>query len=340
MDNKSYTEISIDDYEKTISKIDSMTTEEELIDSHKRMIGKTCKCDYYEIEDCGVEFIKKLLDRDWGRSIVYHYSQGAERFIQSKYLSDYFKSSIKELLSSEYIDDDVLNILNSDKLINDMSAEEISKIYSLIRNYYKKSEQKTANVARSIMSFLYKLNGKGVISFIKNNVNNLDIARNILQTSGLSARASFYSGRGVNYGDLNEEHLTAIFVKLLKLDQSYAIEFAKMVEQMETVGATEFISSFMDFAAIGFKSNHIINEYSNISLDELYDQARDTVAFASLFSTMYREIDIDYQIRVSEEIKQSFISKITPILLQQNKEVANDYNQYYNTYEKPNTKRR
>lgn len=340
MENRDYTEISMDDYEKIESRIDSMTTEEELIESHKRLAGKTCKTDYYEIKDCGVEFIKKFLSRDWGRSIVYRYSQGAENFIQSKYLSDYFKTSIRELLSSEELSEEVVNAINSDKLINEMSAEELSGIYSSIRDFYRKSEQETSNIAGSIMSFLYKLNGKGVVSFIKNNVNNRDLASHILLTSGLNDRASYYSGRGVNYGDLNEKNLIAIFGKLLKLDQSYATEFVEMVKQMKTLGATEFINSFMNFAASGFKSEYLKNEDSNISLDGLYGQARDTVAFVSIFSAMSRGNDMDYQISASEGMKHSFISRIRPILMEINPEFTYDYNQSYDPYGKPGIKRR
>ena len=340
MKNRDYIEISMDDYNKIKSRIDLMITEEELIESHKRLVGKTCKSDYYEIKDCGAEFIKELLSRDWKRSIFYHYSQGAENFIQSKYLSDYFKSSIRELLSSEELSEEVINAINSDKLINEMSAEELSGIYSSISDFYRKSEQETSNIAGSIMSFLYKLNGKGVVSFIKNNVNNRDLASHILLTSGLNDRASFYSGRGVNYGDLNEKNLIAIFGKLLKLDQSYATEFVEMVKQMKTLGATEFINSFMNFADSGFKSEHLKNEDSNISLDGLYGQARDTVAFVSIPSAMSRGNDMDYQISLSEGMKHSFISRIRPILIEMNSKFTYDYNQSYNPYGKSSIKRK
>ena len=338
MKNGAYTEISMDDYKEIESRIDSMTTEEELIESHKRLVGKTCKSDYYEIKDCGVDFIKKFLSRDWGRSIVYRYSKGAEDFIKSKYLSDYFKTSIRELLSSEELSEEVINAINSDKLINEMSAEELSGIYSSLKEFYSKSTQETVNIADSIMSFLYKLNGKGVASFIKNNVNNRDLASHILLTSGLNDRAGYYSGRGVYYGDLNEKNLIAIFGKLLKLDQSYATEFVEMVKQMKTLGATEFINSFMNFAASGFKSEHLKNEDSNISLDGLHGQARDTAAFVSIISALGRGNDMDYQVIASERMKYSFISRISSILMEINPEFTYDYNQSFNPYGKPGIK--
>lgn len=315
MDNIKNTEISMDEYNAIESKIDSMLSEEELIETHKKLIGKSCKCDYWEVKDCGVEFINKFLSRDWGRTIVYHYSQGAKKFIQSKYLSDYFKSSIRELLSDEDLGEEVLNVLNSDKVINDMSEEEILSIYSAIKDFYAKTPRaEKVSASNYLMSLLYKLNGSGVVSFIKNNVNNKDLASHILVTSGLNDRSSYYSGRGVNYGDLNEDNLVAIFSKLLKVDIDYATSFVGMVRQMKTLGATEFINSFMSFAINGFKVESLNLEDSNVSLDGVYGKARDVVAFISIFSTMSRSNDQDYQIRASEQMKNSFISKIRPVL--------------------------
>ena len=336
MENKNYIEMNYDDYKKIESKIDSMKTEEELIETHKKLIGKTCKSHYYEIKDCGVEFIEEFLSRDWGRTIDYQYSSGAKKFIQSKYLSDYFKNSIKELLSTQELSDEVKNALNSDKLINDMSEEEIKSICSSINDFYKNSEQKIVNIAGSIKSFLYKLNGKGVMAYIKNNVSNDSLAIDILRTSGLCDRASYYSGRGVNRGDLNERNLVAIFRKLLKIDQNYAIEFVEMVKQMETLGATEFINSFKKFAKNGFKLENFKVDDDNISLDGLYGQQRDAVAFISLLDTMSRGSDSAYQTSASEEMKDEFISKIIYTLREINPNFTykgrqfRDYYDYWN----------
>lgn len=315
MENVNNAEISMDDYRKIESRIDSMTSEEQLIETHKQLIGSSFKSDYWKVNDCGVEFIGKFLSRDWGRSIVYHYSQGAQDFIHSKYLSDYFKNSIKELLLEENVSDEILSILNSDKLINDMTEEEILLIHSAIKDFYRKStDLDKDNVANYFMSFLYKLNGKGVVSYIKNNVNNNDLASRILTTSGLNDRASFYSGRGVNYGDLSDKNLEEIFRKLLKIDLDYAMNFIDMVRQMKTLGATEFINSFKRFASNDFKSDLSNVEDSNVSLDGVYDEARDVIAFSSIFSLMSRGNDQDYQTRASEQMKNVFISRIKPIL--------------------------
>lgn len=325
MENNDFTKIDIYEFE---SRIDSMTTKEELIESHKGLVGKSCERDYYVNKDYGIIFIDRFLSRDRGRSIVYHYSKGAKEFINSKYLSDYFKTIIREFLSSEKISDEVLNTINSDKLINDMSEEELSGIYSSIKNMNGKSNNEIEYMADLLLSLLFKLNGKGVMSFIKNNLNNEDLASRILLTSGMMNRGSFYSGRGVNLGDLNEENLIEIFIKLLKIDQNYASEFVEMVKQMKTLGATEFVNTFMNFANNGFKSNNLEIDDNNVSLDGLYDSARNIAALASIISMMSRGDDMNYQIKTSERIKQYFIMGIKPILIKINPEFTYDYNQH------------
>lgn len=307
------TKISMEDYKKAESRIDYMNDEEEFIETHKKLVGNSCKNEYWEIKDCGVNFIKEFLSRDWGRSIVYEYSEGAKKFIKSKYLSDYFKTSIKELLANQKINEELLNILNSEKSINDMSEEEITLIYSTIKDTYAKTDCKIVNVASQIMPLLYKLDGSGVASFLKNNVSSEKLASQILLTSGLSDRASYYSGRGVKPGDLNENNLVAIFNKLIKIDINYGVNFVEMVQETETLGATEFINSFMNFASNNFFVNELIIENNNISLDGLDGEARNAVGFISIFESM-NSGNYNYQIMLSNQMKRSFLAKVMPVL--------------------------
>ena len=317
--------ISMEEYRYYVNALD-------LKDALERLKGK---CIYSEnIEDCGVNFVKDLLKRDWGRSIVYTYTKRELDFIKSKYLSDYFKDSIKELLNNTtIITKEIEDILNSSKDINQMSEEEVKMLKDAISEYYRiYTKSPKPNISGIFVSYLFKLDGNGVTSFIKNNINREAIASQILLTSGLNDRASFYSGRGVMYCDLNEQNLVAIFGKLLKLETCYAIAFVDMVYQMNTLGATEFINTFMSFASNGFKNDTPQNKESNISLNGAYEEARDTVAFVSIFSAVSRGNDTAYQISASETMKHLFISRIRPVLMEIDQEFDDNHSQTPNSY--------
>jgi len=261
------------------------------------------------IEDCGVNFIKNLLDHDWGRSIVVTYSNAQRVFIKSKYLSNYFKENIKELLNG-LMSDEVRILLDSDKDINQMNEKEIKLLNDTIDEYYNNGGRtKKPNISGYFLTYLYKLDGIGVTSFIKNNIDGESIARHILLTSGLNDRASYYSGRGVMSCDLNADHLCEIFVKLFRLNSEYAFNFVNMVYDMKTLGATEFINSFIRLGGNKFKYHKRNKEESNISIDGVNDEARFGVAFGIIMSSMY-EKDDNYQIEASKQMKLSFLYKI------------------------------
>ncbi len=311
--------ISIDEYYKIKHGARSMSTND-LIDAHRDLVGESCSDEYYEIEDCGVELVADLLQLDRGWTRPYHYPPVIKSFFKSEYLSDYYKNSIKKLLSSETLSEEVTNALNSDKLINDMTEEEIKGIWSSVRLFYANTTEKTCNVSAYFTSYLLKLDGNGVKSFIKNNMTAENLSDYILNTSGLTSRSSYYSGRGVKFSDLNSDHLTEIFKKLLKYDKDWALEFVEMVKKMKTLGATEFIESFKSFAYNGFKTKGMNIEDSNISLDGVYGEARNAVAYFSLLDVMSRGQDEQYQIDASNQMKEDFISKIYPQLKKLNAE--------------------
>lgn len=294
--------------ENYYGKIDSLT-ENELIDAVEYLKGKRTSDEYDEIEDCAVNLVSRLLTMDWGRSIVIEYTKEHRNFFKSEYLSKYFKESIKELLG-ENISEELLNILNGNKNINDMTEEEIKAIKTEIDEYYrvnKKSEK--PNISSRFMSYLYKLDGKGVISYIKNNIDSASLARHILLTSGLNDRSSYYSGRGVNYGDLSDKHLAEIYRKLLVLDYNYASNYVGLVNRMRTLGATEFIDSFIRFgySGFGYADKNSLSE-SNISLDGVSGRAAYLVGAISLFESSRR--DDDYQLDATEGMKEAFHHRI------------------------------
>ena len=307
-----------------------------IIESHKELIGKKAKDKYTEINDCGVEMIRHLLNRDWGRSIVYEYSDAAKNFMNSKYLSNYIKHELKKMLgkmnyyakTNDYYNDDMKKLLNSNKTLNEMDENEIKYIFNHLKFCMYNKELKLYVDTKIVECFnllLYKLDGKGINSLLKddNYINKTSLANHILLTSGLSERASFYSGRGVNYGDLSDKHLLEIFRKLIKLDLNYAVNFVKMVMEMKTLGATEFINSFKDLVNHNFNFEESKTNDKNISLDDVHGEARNIVAFASILSS-YNKEDEDYQIRQSDRMKGSFLFYVKSILEEINPKLSEE----------------
>lgn len=282
-----------------------------LIKLHKELIGKNVKPYEYldEIVDGGVKLVFDLFERDEGRSIVYNYSFSELEFIHSTYLSSYFKDSIKKLLGDS-IEEALANILNSDKDINDMDEEAIKVIKDTLDSFYSNPNYKpVSNIAASFMKYLYKLDGNGVTSYIKNNIPKDKIAWQIMFTSGVNPSASYYSGRGVKECDLNADNLVSIFNKLCVLDKEYALEFVEMVNSMKTLGATEFIESFYNFAWNGFKhfDENIVD--SNISFGNSNNGNRHAIALGTIMSTIHSS-DRGTQIYMSESIRNDFMWKI------------------------------
>ena len=281
-----------------------------LIKLHKELIGKNVKTYEYldKIVDGGVKLVFDLFERDEGRSIVYHYSFSESEFIHSTYLSSYFKDSIKKLLGDS-IEEELANILNSDKDINDMEEEEIKVIKDTLDSFYSNPNYKpVSNIAASFMTYLYKLEGIGVTSYIKNNISKDKIAYHCMFTSGLIPRADFYSGRGVKECDLNADNLVSIFNKLCVLDKEYALEFVEMVNSMKTLGATEFIESFYNFAWNGFKhfAENVVD--SNISFGNS-NESRHAIALGTILSTIHSS-DRGIQIYMSKLIVNDFMWEI------------------------------
>lgn len=305
-------DIDYKEYKKNYCKRVDLMTEKELIEAVEFLKGKSSSDEYEEIEDCAVDLVSNLLKMDWGRSIVIEYTKAQKMFFKSEYLSTYFKESIKEMLEDS-ISQELEILLNSDKNIGDMSSEEIKMIKREIDEYYKiNGKSKKWNISSRFMSYIYKLNSKGSIEYIKNNTYPSELAREILYTSGLNARSSYYSGRGVNYGDLNDKHLAEIYKKLLILDENYAKSFVWLVDNMKTLGATEFIDSFINLGYANFDHTKFdVRSDRNISLDGLEGNALLAVGMIALCETGRRS-KYHYG-RSTEMMKMSFHGKIDRI---------------------------
>ena len=272
-----FNEVTLERYYNLQRYINSCNIND-IIEVHKELKGKNAKDEITRINDCGIKYIYELLMVDWGRSIVYEYSDAAKDFMNSKYLSNYIKYELKKMLckmnyyaeNNYFYNENIKRILNSNKSLNEMNEDEIKYIFSHLKSCMSKREissQVDTKIVECFNLLLYKLNGEGVKSLLKDNnyISKSTLANHILLTSGLNNRASFYSGRGVNYSDLSDKHLTEIFRKLTKIDINYAINFMDMVLNIKTLGATEFINAFKDLAENNFNLENLKTKTSNVS---------------------------------------------------------------------------
>ena len=171
---------------------------------------------------------------------------------------------------------------------------------------------------------------------MESNVKNYDLASHILNSNGLSNRESYYSGIGVDDRTLNKDGLVSIFMQLLKLDKSYALEFVEMVKKMKTLGASEFISTFKEFVANGFSTEHLKMDDDFYYVDELDEKKRSVLAIISVDHILRRNCDIEEQIRLSNNMKYSFLLEIAPILMEINQEF--NYKEVETYYSEEKTK--
>ena len=318
--------ISSDDlielYENYVRKIDTMKSEREIVHAYQSLAGQSYQFEHLKIDDLGDRFLQEFLERNYKKTKPYNYTKGGERFLQSKILSDYFKNKVNRLLMDNIIlvlavaksPVDVFSLVKSNKSFNQMTEDEISSIVEAVEIIEKKSKKphKDCNT-QLLFTYLYHLNGEGVTTYIKNHVTNLDFANHILATSGVHPVASYYSGRGVNLGDLSYSHLTAIFKKLLKYDVTYAYNFVEFVQKMNILDATQFITCFKVFAQNGFcvKTDHVASDsYSFDGIDQTH-----CYPYTYLISECSSFMEsFNLQKEKSKIIKQGFVHEITPIL--------------------------
>lgn len=334
-------------FEQCARKIDQMKTEHEIIEMYKSLAGKK-NTSYSFIDDCGEEFIDIFVRRDLDGTVAYQYTRGGMAFLQSKFLSDYFKNKILCFFMKDkdtvYSDTnppvDLLGLLISKKSFNQMSEEEIAAIVAAMdRLEAKPNFSKMHELRSTFLNYLYHLNGDGASSYLKNHISPYDFANHILSTSGLVAMPSFYSGRGVNTNDLNDKKLVSIFKKLLKYDVMYAYHFVEFVQQMKTLGATEFITSFRDFACNGFEVDSKFLSDNNYSIDDLNPNTYNDFVYLMIGNSQFAT-SRDYQNAKSEVIKRSFVLQVNPVLeklglsTDKKKEKASEES-YHKTQKKP-----
>ena len=306
----------MDEYLAIESVIDkATTTKEELIEIHKNLIDKVYFNRDGEPRYCGLEFVLNIISRDYNNHRVYNYSNGAQEFIKSDYLSDYFKTGLMYFYKISKIDNnEFVDIINSKKTFKDMNREELGVIYSVI-NIQSKFEL-VDDLLKYFKIYLYKLSTKEIIEFVNNNNLNSDFALYILNTSGIVGSKADYYEYGVDSSILNVQNLLAIFNKFLRIDTNYAMEFVKTVKQTKLLTPLEVIKEVEMFIKNGFIS----------SKEEIEDKYLSTQTKKTL------DISEKIQINASESLKRSFISETRPFIESNDQNFDYEYEGLYGKY--------
>ena len=277
-------------YKEISDNISSIVSVDEFVAEHTNLLDESSDYAFKYIRD----FLLNTLDND------YEFSINPSLIINSSYLSDYFKKSILKLLDNN-TNQEVISIVKGNTDINDMSKEEIKKIYDLYTKMSKDGSNLYNNIFAYFELYLFQLNGSGINSFIKDNVDNSKIGNYVLKLSGLPNNTMYYEKETVDYKYLNSIHLKKVFERLYLIDKEYALEFVELVCRMKIISMVEFINSFKEFIDNGFK---IDKEY-NI------------------------EDDIKERIDLSTGMKQTFLLEIRDKLVENNQDLIHcDYRRY------------
>lgn len=252
-------------------------------------------------------FFKSMSDRTCG------YTDAEEEFLKSSYLSEELKKEIWNRIKN--CSKELIELLNSEKEINDFSMKEIKEIVELIKSTSNSLSSKDKDEYRWFCfifeEYLFVLDGNGPVEYIKEKFGEkLPIA--MLERSNVICRASYYSGYGVDHNLLGDRHLFSLYKKFVKFYPEKVEEFVKMVMSVSMLTATEFINDYESFVWNGLNSDFKSKE-GNVSVDDVYGSARDLVGAFSMFTLLNREqsdLDRRFELESHRSILKRFVEKI------------------------------
>ncbi len=253
-------------------------------------------------------------------------------FLQSEYVATYIKKAIKEIMNEKDFNEAAITAINSFRYFSEMNSYELLSIHLGIKKYYsektkvsnvysipdgKNKEIVTKpnyNISILFEEFLLNLPSEGVRDlFIASPYYRTQFTKHLLLYNGLNDDASFYAGLGVRESDINTDKLMGIFCDLLMFSEHWATEFLEFVKDMETLGASEFITAFYEFALCGFNATDRRN-YNNYSLrgseardKGLQNKAKSIAIMALGMSRIEDDKEYQkYQLHETERIKSNF----------------------------------
>ena len=254
-------------YDKFLEILNNSTkiTSEEIIKTHKKLIGVKDSSQIHQ-GDFGSHYIYRILEHNYGCSKPIEIPHEYHKFLNSKYLSNYFKELINQKIDNKT--EIIENIIKSNKTFNELTEEELYEIY------LKLSELSIGNI---IVAYATHLDSQSSKDFLNNKINPIILLARIISTSGLNPRPEYYSKIGTNLSDLNSKHIISIYKKLNKLDEKKALNMLKLVFNMPTLGATEFLKSLYALAYNKYQFDESIIYDKNILVEKTHIELTNTI---------------------------------------------------------------
>jgi hypothetical protein len=107
--------------------------------------------------------------------------------------------------------------------------------------------------------------------------------------SRLSPSSGYYAGRGPNRGDLNSDHLEALWKGIVdNIGQEAARHFVLMVESLEDMSASAFLVSFQHYWHSKFRWDNRQQERGDGAVLDARGPALETQAMCAIFSAFGR----------------------------------------------------
>lgn len=237
--------------------------EERIEELHKCLVGYTYDSSGKSIS-ADEEFINMLLNYDFGKMSPVDMPLEYIKFFNSEYLSNFY---ITMLMKKLIIPNDITSVdLSEEKGLKDLTGEEWNILYETIKSN-PGNFSRGQDFYNGLLPLAFQIDSNGARDFLNNYLDPNIFIKRIMYTSGLTPDASYYSGRGTLLSDVNQFTLFSIYQKLDTLDENKSLAMAELAYNMDTLGATEFITSLFNLVKADYDLSKINVVKSNISLD-------------------------------------------------------------------------
>ena len=229
---------------------DDTTSFEKLVATHQHLGNFTV--DFYgQSTQAGVEFVKAILNCPRFSPTI---PAGVKEFINSDYLSSIFSKQILALADKMPDYKEMKPFLIS-KRVSDYSLPELQYAGGVFKDYgfrFKNTGIVDTFGYSDFMQYMFFLDSDAARALIPKNLSSQMLGRMMLENSGLMATPFHYPTKESRIEDLNENHMFAIYEKMVRFLPEHAEEYLKLIDCIDNLNAAEFIKNFNFFVENDF----------------------------------------------------------------------------------------